>query len=85
MTPAMQTLAPSSAYKESILSPESFAQRIVATFRKTDKPFVVNVDAGKVYDPLCELLDEAGIPVFRRSDEALRFLRKYVAARLPRS
>jgi acyl-CoA synthetase (NDP forming) len=85
MTPAMQTLAPSSAYKESILSPESFAQRIVATFRKTDKPFVVNVDAGKVYDPLCELLDEAGIPVFRRSDEALRFLRKYVAARLSRS
>jgi acyl-CoA synthetase (NDP forming) len=85
MTPAMQTLAPSSDYKESILNPESFAQQIVAAFRKTDKPFVVNVDAGKVYDPLCELLDEAGIPVFRRSDEALRFLRKYVAARLPRS
>jgi acyl-CoA synthetase (NDP forming) len=82
MTPAMQTLAPSSDYKESILSPESFAQRIVAAFRKTDKPFVVNVDAGKVYDPLCELLDEAGIPVFRRSDEALRFLRKYVHHRL---
>ena len=84
MTPAMQTLAPSGAYKESILSPDSFAQRIVAAFRKTDKPFIVNVDAGKVYDPLCELLDEAGIPVFRRADEALRFLRKYIAARLPR-
>jgi acyl-CoA synthetase (NDP forming) len=82
MTPAMQTLAPSSDYKESILSQESFAQRIVAAFRKTDKPFVVNVDAGKVYDPLCELLDEAGIPVFRRADEALRFLRKYVHHRL---
>ena len=83
MTPAMQTLVPSSEYKESILSPESFAQRIVATFRKTDKPFVVTIDAGKVYDPLCELLDEAGIPVFRRADEALRFLRKYVRHRLP--
>jgi len=34
---------------------------------------------------MCELLEEAGIPVFRRSDEALRFLRRYVAARLPRS
>ena len=78
MTPAMQTLAPTSAYKESILNPESFAQRIAVAFRKTDKPFVVNVDAGKVYDPLCELLYEAGIPVFRRVDEALRFLRKYV-------
>jgi acyl-CoA synthetase (NDP forming) len=82
MTPAMQTLAPSGDYRESILNPESFAQRIIAAFRKTDKPFVVNVDAGKVYDPLCELLDEAGIPVFRRADEALRFLRKYVHHRL---
>jgi len=85
MTPAMRTLAPSPDGRESILDPESFARRIGALFRRTDKPFVVNVDAGKVYDPLCELLDEAGIPVFRRSDEALRFLRKYVAARLPRS
>ena len=81
MTPAMQTLAPSAEGRAGILDPGSFAQRIIALFRRTDKPFVVNVDAGKVYDPLCDLLDEAGIPVFRRSDEALRFLRRYVAAR----
>ena len=81
MTPAMRTLGPSPDGRESILDPESFAQRVIALFRKTDKPFVVNIDAGKVYDPMCELLEEAGIPVFRRSDEALRFLRRYVAAR----
>ena len=84
MTPAMRTLAPSSEGGLGILDPASFAQRIVALFRRTDKPFVVNIDAGKLYDPLCGLLEEAGIPVFRRSDEALRFLRRYVAARLGR-
>ncbi len=81
MTPAMRTLGPSLEGRPSILDPESFAQRIIALFRRTDKPFVVNLDAGKVYDPMCELLEEAGILVFRRSDEALRFLRRYVAAR----
>jgi acyl-CoA synthetase (NDP forming) len=84
MTPAMRTLGPSPDGRESILDPESFAQRVITLFGRTDKPFVVNVDAGKVYDPMCELLEEAGIPVFRRSDEALRFLRRYVAARCGR-
>ncbi len=81
MTPAMRTLPASAEGGAGILDPESFAQRIITLFRRTDKPFVVNVDAGTVYDPLCDLLDAAGIPVFRRSDEALRFLRRYVAAR----
>ncbi len=81
MTPAMRTLAPSPDGGAGILDPESFAQRIVILSRTTDKPFVVNLDAGKLYDPMCELLEEAGIPVFRRSDEALRFLRRYIAAR----
>ncbi|HEX2694131.1 MAG TPA: CoA-binding protein [Acidobacteriota bacterium] len=84
MTPAMRTLAPSAEGGAGILDPESFAQRVVTLFRRTDKPFVVNIDAGKVYDPMCELLEDAGILVFRRSDEALRFLRRYVAATLGR-
>jgi acyl-CoA synthetase (NDP forming) len=83
MTAAMRTLAPSSEYRESILDPESFAQRMIVLFRRTAKPVVVNIDAGKLYDPLCDLLDNAGIPVFRRSDEALRFLRAFVRRRSP--
>jgi acyl-CoA synthetase (NDP forming) len=80
MTAAMRTLAPSAAYRESILDPASFAQKVMGLFRETDKPLIVNIDAGELYDPLCELLDEAGIPVFRRSDEALRFMRRFAAA-----
>ena len=84
MTAALQTLAPSAAYRESILDPGSTAQKMIALFEKTDKPFVVNLDAGVLYDPLCDLLEEAGIPVFRRCDEALAFLRKYVRLRMAR-
>ena len=42
------------------------------------KPVVVNIDAGALYDPLADHLERAGIPVFRRADEAVRFLRTYV-------
>jgi acyl-CoA synthetase (NDP forming) len=78
MTAALQTLAPSEAYTESIHSPKSVGRRLIEVIRRTDKPVVVNIDAGRLYDPLAEMLGHEGIPVFRRSDEALRFLGKYV-------
>jgi acyl-CoA synthetase (NDP forming) len=78
MTSALQTLAPSGAHRENIHSPHSIGRRLVEIFRKTAKPFVVSIDAGSLYDPLASLLEDAGVPVFRRSDEALRFLAKYV-------
>ena len=82
MTPAMQTLAPGSGTREDIRDPKSTPSRIIELFRATDKPLVVNIDAGADYDPMAGMLAAAGIPVFRRSDEAVKFLRRYVAARL---
>jgi acyl-CoA synthetase (NDP forming) len=82
MTPAMRTLAAGEGHRESLVDPDSFAQRFIPVFRKTDKPVVVNIDAGALYDPFADILEGAGIPVFRRSDEALRFLRRFVAAGL---
>ena len=78
MTPAMQTLPASTVDRENMLDASGFVPRMVEIFRATDKPVVVNIDAGTLYTPLAEALEKAGIPVFRRSDEALRFLRKYV-------
>ena len=82
MTMAMQTLPPGDAYVESIYNPESTSSRLIELFKMTEKPFVVNVDAGADYDPLAAHLEQAGIPAFRRSDEAVKFLRKYVCAGL---
>jgi acyl-CoA synthetase (NDP forming) len=82
MTMAMQTLPPGDGYVESIYNPESTSSRLIELFRTTEKPFVVNIDAGADYDPMATHLEQAGIPAFRRSDEAVKFLRKYVGAGL---
>jgi acyl-CoA synthetase (NDP forming) len=82
MTPAEQTLPAGAGYGEDFLRPESFARRIVDISRATDKPFVVCIDAGELYTPLAVFLDGSGIPVFRRADEAVRFLRAYVGREL---
>lgn len=78
MTAALQTLPPGEEHRENIYNPESFAGQIIDLFQKSGKPLVVNIDAGRLYDPLVEHLENSGIPVFRRCDLAVRFLRKYV-------
>ena len=81
MTPAMQTLPAGDGHAEDFRKAGTAAMRIIDLFRRTDKPFVVNIDAGEVYDPLAGMFAAADVPVFRRSDEAVRFLRRYVALR----
>jgi acyl-CoA synthetase (NDP forming) len=78
MTSALQTLPPGEAHRENIYQPESIGCRLAEIFRKSSKPFVVNIDAGTAYQPLVDLLVAAGVPVFRQSDRALRFLSKFV-------
>ncbi len=79
MTPAQQTLPQGEGHREDLARQGSFGSRLVELFRASEKPFVVNIDAGELYTPLAEFLEREGIPVFRRADEALRFLRAYVA------
>jgi len=78
MTPAMQTLAPAEYHGENILRPGSTPLRLIDLFRRTKKPFVVSVDSGEIYDPMFELLESEGVPTFRRCDDAVGFLRKYI-------
>jgi len=82
MTVAMQTLAPGNGYVESVYNSESTSSRLIELFRNTEKPFVANIDAGADYDPMAAQLEQAGIPTFRRSDDAVKFLRTYVNAGL---
>lgn len=85
LSPAQQTLPPGPGHGEDLAGPGSLATRLIGLFRSTEKPFVVNIDAGRLYDPLADHLEGAGIPVFRRADEAVRFLRAYVGRRAARS
>ena len=78
LSKAMQTLPAGEGHREDLDAPGAFVARTIELFRSTDKPMVANVDAGALYDPLVERLERAGIPVFRRADQALRFMRVYV-------
>jgi acyl-CoA synthetase (NDP forming) len=82
MTGALQTIAPGEGHKENIYDPSSTPSRLIEIFKATDKPFIVNIDAGAIYDACAAMLEEAGVPVFRRCDEAVKFLRRFVAARM---
>ncbi len=82
MTPAQQTLAAGEGHGEDFLRPGCFAGRTVELFRSTDKPLIVCIDAGELYTPLAMHLESQGLPVFRRADEAVRFLRSYVGHEL---
>lgn len=78
MTAALKTLSPAETHPENIRDPQSIGRRLVEIVRRTAKPVVVNIDAGSLYDPLAGMLEDEGLPVFRRSDEALGFLAKFV-------
>jgi acyl-CoA synthetase (NDP forming) len=78
LSKAQQTLPAGEGHDEDLTRPGGFAARTIDIFRSTRKPVVVNIDAGPLYDPLADHFEKAGVPVFRRADEALRFLRLYV-------
>lgn len=84
MTAALQTLPPGEGHRENIFAANSLADRLIKLFRTTEKPFVVNIDAGRLYDPLCQHLENNGLPVFRRCDRAVRFMRKLVSSGMKR-
>jgi acyl-CoA synthetase (NDP forming) len=84
MSPAMQTLAPSPYHKEDLNREGSTGRLLTEIFHTTDKPMVVSIDSGEIYQPLVDMLEDEGIPTFRYSDDAVRFMRKYVSIRQPK-
>jgi acyl-CoA synthetase (NDP forming) len=80
-TPAIESLAPGPGHAEDITRETSLPSRLVRLFRETDKPVVFSVDSGRLYDPCALAMKQAGLPVFRKVDRALRTLATYLSAR----
>jgi acyl-CoA synthetase (NDP forming) len=76
LTWQMQSLPKGPGHDEDITSEASIAQRMIRIKNEYNKPFVIVVDSGKEYDPMVEMFEANGIPVFRTADRALRILRK---------
>ena len=58
------------------------AERLGDQAGRIDKPLVVVVDSGSLYDPLALAIGEKGLPVFRSGDRAVKPLGKYIRGRL---
>jgi acyl-CoA synthetase (NDP forming) len=82
LTPAMQTLPPGAAHRESVDDPGSIARRLPAIAAKHETPLVAVVDSGRLFDPLAAVIESGGVPVFRSADRAVRVLCKWVDVKL---
>jgi acyl-CoA synthetase (NDP forming) len=72
LTPALKTTP------EEIAAGSSMVQRLPPIWADTDKPLVAVIDSGPLYDPLAHAIREAGVPVFRSADSAVRTLGRYL-------
>jgi len=82
LSPVMQTLPQGILPNESLASEDSIAQRLPRLAARCEKPIVAVVDSGKLYDPLAQVMESGGLPVFRSADRAVWTLGKYVEGRL---
>jgi acyl-CoA synthetase (NDP forming) len=80
MTGALDTLAAAVGHLEDVREPSSVASRLVHLFAESTKPWVAVVDAGHLYDPMAQVLEEGGVPTFRTADRALAILSRWCRA-----
>ena len=75
VTGALDTLeAAPGVHGEDLAADGSLANRWLEVIGASEKPVVVVVDSGAMYDPMCRRIEAAGVPVFRKIDRAARAL-----------
>ncbi len=79
VTPALDNLPLSAEglHRENLAAEGSQPRLMVDIIAGSAKPAVVVVDSGRIYDPMCRLIEREGIPVFRKIDRAARALAAY--------
>jgi acyl-CoA synthetase (NDP forming) len=82
MTPALATLASGPGHPDDLHAETSVVRRLARLRGEIAKPWAMVVDGGRLYDPMALALQDAGIPVFRTADRALRLLGRYCRHRL---
>ena len=80
LTLELETLVVDATHDEDVTAPDGIAARLVRLWATSSKPWVVVVDAGPLYDPLCRLLEDGGLPTFRTVDIAVSTLGRWYTA-----
>ncbi|MFZ5571754.1 MAG: acetate--CoA ligase family protein [Thermodesulfobacteriota bacterium] len=78
LTPLLHTLRPAASGMDG----GNPARNIIHLAARSDKPLIIVVDSGPLYDPLAEAFQSGGLPVFRSADQAVWVLGKYIQGRL---
>lgn len=84
LTSRVQSLPRGVSEEDVFDAPTGYASRTIELFRRKSKPFVVVVDGGPLYDAMAGHMQQAGVPVFRSGDRAVRILARYIDSRLSR-
>jgi acyl-CoA synthetase (NDP forming) len=81
-SPSLNVLTPdfTGTHDENVFGMHSLPSEIAKVFAETDKPMVVTIDSGRLYDPGVLMLERAGVPVYRKIDRASRALSTFVRA-----
>lgn len=77
LTPALLTSA------DEIGDAGSIGRRLGRLNAEYDKPIIVVIDSGALFDPLAETIRAGGMPVLRTCDQAIRSLGRYLCHRGP--
>ena len=78
-TQTLENLAPGPGHTEDIYRPGSLPMHLIELNQKHDKPILACIDAGPLYEPCVQLLEQNGIPTFRKIDRALAALNLYLS------
>ncbi len=71
------------SHPEDLAAAGSQPREFVRILSQSQKPAVVVVDSGPLYDPMVRLIEAAGIPVFRKIDQAARAFSRFVDCLAP--
>ncbi len=82
MSPVMRSLDDPEHADFNFEDDRSIVARMAELLPTLDTPVIGVVDAGRMYDPLVDRLKEAGMCVFRTSDQAVAAIAQYMDGRL---
>jgi len=82
LTPILHTLPDEKFDNGGISSEQDIIKIIPKLAAESDKPLIMVVDSGTLFDPLADALQDGGVPVFRSADQAVLVLGKYINGRL---
>lgn len=78
ITPALDALEPDpKEHQENAHAEGSLPRELVRLFRSTPKPIVASIDSGAIYDACVRVMQQGGIPTFRKIDRAMRAMGTY--------